>query len=191
LFVCFSFFRFLFALTLEEETWWWLLLLLLLLFLSYTVLAAMVSVCACVLCGKFFISHLYLLSICSLVGAVIGCVTGTAVEHMQHLDPDGPIEEARKYLGRFGLTGDLALRPIKNLSGGQKSRLAFAELAFKRPHIMLLDESVDQQNGQDPTTTSLLAAPVAGLSTTVSHVASEPRSGSLLKASGFLPLKQW
>jgi hypothetical protein len=50
------------------------------------------------------------------------------------------MEEARKYLGRFGLSGDLATRPIKTLSGGQKSRLAFAELAWRQPHILLLDE---------------------------------------------------
>lgn len=41
-----------------------------------------------------------------------------------------PAEKARKYLGRFGLHGDLALQPVKFLSGGQKSRLAFAELAW-------------------------------------------------------------
>tara|TARA_B100000513_G_scaffold71704_2_gene28805 strand:+ start:11334 stop:13796 length:2463 start_codon:yes stop_codon:yes gene_type:complete len=50
------------------------------------------------------------------------------------------IEESRKYLGRFGLSGDLALNPIECLSGGQKSRLAFAELAWRSPHILLLDE---------------------------------------------------
>jgi ATPase subunit of ABC transporter with duplicated ATPase domains len=36
--------------------------------------------------------------------------------------------------------GDLATRPLKTLSGGQKSRLAFAELAWRQPHILLLDE---------------------------------------------------
>jgi ATP-binding cassette subfamily F protein 2 len=51
-----------------------------------------------------------------------------------------PLEEARAYLGRFGLSGELATKPVKFLSGGQKSRLAFAELAWKQPHIMLLDE---------------------------------------------------
>merc|ERR1712193_597591 len=50
------------------------------------------------------------------------------------------VEEARKYLGRFGLQGDLALQPVKHLSGGQKSRLAFAELAWSTPHLLLLDE---------------------------------------------------
>mmetsp|Transcript_32758 Transcript_32758/g.76843 ORF Transcript_32758/g.76843 Transcript_32758/m.76843 type:complete len:616 (+) Transcript_32758:71-1918(+) len=50
------------------------------------------------------------------------------------------VEEARKYLGKFGLQGDLALNPVKCLSGGQKSRLAFAQIAWATPHILLLDE---------------------------------------------------
>ena len=63
-----------------------------------------------------------------------------SVTHMRRLDEDVSIEEARRYLGRFGLQGDLALQKIKVLSGGQKSRLAFAELAWRQPHILLLDE---------------------------------------------------
>ena len=67
-------------------------------------------------------------------------VESSALEHMRRLDKDVSVEEARKYLGRFGLQGDLALQPIKTLSGGQKSRLAFAEVAWRLPHILLLDE---------------------------------------------------
>jgi ATP-binding cassette subfamily F protein 2 len=67
-------------------------------------------------------------------------VKNDSVTHMRRLDDDISIEECRKYLGRFGLPGDLALQPIETLSGGQKSRLAFAELAWRKPHIMLLDE---------------------------------------------------
>merc|ERR1719195_2533448 len=72
-----------------------------------------------------------------------------AVTHMRRLGVGGikedgtsevTVEEARKYLGRFGLQGDLALQPVKHLSGGQKSRLAFAELAWSSPHLLLLDE---------------------------------------------------
>mmetsp|Transcript_82044 Transcript_82044/g.129187 ORF Transcript_82044/g.129187 Transcript_82044/m.129187 type:complete len:620 (-) Transcript_82044:124-1983(-) len=72
-----------------------------------------------------------------------------AVTHMRRLGASGirqdgtsdvTVEEARKYLGRFGLQGDLALKPVKVLSGGQKSRLAFAELAWRNPHLLLLDE---------------------------------------------------
>jgi ABC-type uncharacterized transport system YnjBCD ATPase subunit len=60
----------------------------------------------------------------------------------------------RKFLGKFGLHGQLALQQIRTLSGGQKARLVFATLAaqvfvsWKRfvsnknqgPHLMLLDE---------------------------------------------------
>ena len=41
-------------------------------------------------------------------------------------------EEYRHQLGSFGVTGDLALRPICSLSGGQKSRLAFALMFMPR-----------------------------------------------------------
>jgi ATP-binding cassette subfamily F protein 3 len=41
-------------------------------------------------------------------------------------------EEYRHQLGSFGVTGELALRPIVSLSGGQKSRLAFALMAMPR-----------------------------------------------------------
>jgi len=62
------------------------------------------------------------------------------VAHMKTLDAEMPLETARAYLGKFGLSGELATKAIKFLSGGQKSRLAFAELAWRQPHIMLLDE---------------------------------------------------
>merc|ERR1712007_209448 len=35
-------------------------------------------------------------------------------------------ESFRNHLGSFGVTGDMALRPMYLLSGGQKSRVAFA-----------------------------------------------------------------
>ena len=64
-----------------------------------------------------------------------------SVTHMRRLGGEEmSVETARRYLGKFGLSGDLATQPINHLSGGQKSRLAFAELAWKQPHILLLDE---------------------------------------------------
>jgi len=48
--------------------------------------------------------------------------------------------QCRKFLGMFGLGGNLAVQKIGELSGGQKSRLVFATLAEKKPHLMLLDE---------------------------------------------------
>ncbi|CAG8471050.1 5449_t:CDS:2, partial [Ambispora leptoticha] len=46
----------------------------------------------------------------------------------------------RAHLGGFGVSGDLAVLPIRQLSGGQKSRVAFAIQVFERPHLLLLDE---------------------------------------------------
>ncbi len=47
---------------------------------------------------------------------------------------------SRSFLAKFDLVGRTALQEIGTLSGGQKARLVFAELAFQEPHILLLDE---------------------------------------------------
>ena len=51
----------------------------------------------------------------------------------------GP-EAARNHLGQFGITGQLALEPLYCLSGGQKTRVALAIIAFANPHILIMDE---------------------------------------------------
>jgi len=48
--------------------------------------------------------------------------------------------EYRSHLGRYGVTGDLAMRPISSLSGGQKSRVAFAVMTWHQPNFFILDE---------------------------------------------------
>ena len=54
--------------------------------------------------------------------------------------PGSTQETYRSHLGSFGVTGTLALRPNYLLSGGQKSRVAFALATWKNPHILVLDE---------------------------------------------------
>ena len=49
-------------------------------------------------------------------------------------------EEYRRHLGAFGITGMTGLQKIEFLSGGQKSRVAFACLSLSNPHILVLDE---------------------------------------------------
>jgi ATP-binding cassette subfamily F protein 3 len=46
----------------------------------------------------------------------------------------------RSVLGRYGLSGDLALQKSETLSGGQKSRVVWAHMSMKQPHIMVFDE---------------------------------------------------
>ncbi|KJH39919.1 hypothetical protein DICVIV_14177, partial [Dictyocaulus viviparus] len=49
-------------------------------------------------------------------------------------------EEYRTALSHFGLVGDMALQSVYTLSGGQKSRLAFANIAMLKPNYLILDE---------------------------------------------------
>ncbi|EGC31134.1 non-transporter ABC protein AbcF1 [Dictyostelium purpureum] len=49
-------------------------------------------------------------------------------------------QTARSHLGKFGLSGDIALRTVNTLSGGQKSRVVLSQIAYTKPHILLLDE---------------------------------------------------
>ncbi|MGG7056203.1 ABC-F family ATP-binding cassette domain-containing protein [Nitrosomonas sp. ANs5] len=64
----------------------------------------------------------------------------TPLQHMQQLAPKQSELNLRTYLGRFGLAGEDENRPVATFSGGEKSRLAFALLAFQQPHLLLLDE---------------------------------------------------
>jgi ATP-binding cassette subfamily F protein 3 len=65
----------------------------------------------------------------------------SAVELMAEKFPEHrPVQDFRQHLGAFGLSGNLALRPMYLLSGGQKSRLSFAMITWCKPHVLILDE---------------------------------------------------
>jgi len=49
-------------------------------------------------------------------------------------------EEYRRELGSFGISGPLALQSVGSLSGGQKSRVAFAKMCMAMPNFLVLDE---------------------------------------------------
>ena len=64
----------------------------------------------------------------------------TPLQHMERLAPKEKTLALRTFLGRFGLAGDSEDRPVASFSGGEKSRLALALLAWQKPHLLLLDE---------------------------------------------------
>ena len=57
-----------------------------------------------------------------------------------HRAQEATTQELRNFLGRFGLAGEREDRPVASFSGGEKSRLALALLAWQKPHLLLLDE---------------------------------------------------
>jgi ATP-binding cassette subfamily F protein 3 len=64
----------------------------------------------------------------------------TPLQHMERVAPQETTLALRTFLGRFGLAGNSEDRPVSSFSGGEKSRLALALLAWQKPHLLLLDE---------------------------------------------------
>ncbi|KAI5288484.1 hypothetical protein KEM54_005182 [Ascosphaera aggregata] len=64
----------------------------------------------------------------------------SSVGFMAKKYPGRTDEEYRRHLGAFGITGMTGLQKLGLLSGGQKSRVAFACLSLTNPHILVLDE---------------------------------------------------
>lgn len=64
----------------------------------------------------------------------------SAIENMMNIFEGSEDQEMRTFLGKFQIQGNDALKPMGLLSGGQKSRVAFAALAYKKPHVLIIDE---------------------------------------------------
>eukprot|EP00008_Paramoeba_atlantica_P012631 CAMPEP_0201490926 /NCGR_PEP_ID=MMETSP0151_2-20130828/27965_1 /ASSEMBLY_ACC=CAM_ASM_000257 /TAXON_ID=200890 /ORGANISM="Paramoeba atlantica, Strain 621/1 / CCAP 1560/9" /LENGTH=699 /DNA_ID=CAMNT_0047877067 /DNA_START=30 /DNA_END=2129 /DNA_ORIENTATION=+ len=63
-----------------------------------------------------------------------------ALEFFAHKSPGHTSQEYRAHLGRYGVTGPLALQKLSTLSGGQKSRVAFSMVGWGAPQLLVLDE---------------------------------------------------
>jgi ATPase subunit of ABC transporter with duplicated ATPase domains len=93
------------------------------------------------------------------------------VEHLckqyeaQRLAP----HDARSHLGRFGVMGDLAIRAMRTLSGGQKSRVVLATIAFGAPSMLLLDEPTNHLDLDSAQALALALTQFSGGVLLVSH----------------------
>jgi ATP-binding cassette subfamily F protein 3 len=55
-------------------------------------------------------------------------------------DPDHTEQKMRDLLGSFGLQGEIVEQPVKQLSGGERSRAALAKLTVNGANLLILDE---------------------------------------------------
>jgi ATP-binding cassette subfamily F protein 3 len=62
----------------------------------------------------------------------------SAVQNMTAKWPLASEPELRAHLGRYEIAGNDAMKPMKFMSGGQKSRVSFAVLTYTKPHVVIL-----------------------------------------------------
>ncbi|MST34910.1 ATP-binding cassette domain-containing protein [Acidimicrobiaceae bacterium USS-CC1] len=70
----------------------------------------------------------------------------SVLDHLRELSAE-PVSELRGLLGMFGLVGEVAFQDASTLSGGEKTKLALAQLVAGRHNLLLLDEPT---NNLDP-----------------------------------------
>ncbi len=78
-------------------------------------------------------------------------------------------QDLRALLGMFGLTGEVAFQDAGTLSGGEKTKLALAQLVAGQRNVLLLDEPT---NNLDPPSRTAIAQALAawrGAMVLVSH----------------------
>lgn len=64
----------------------------------------------------------------------------TPLAHMTRAMPGATPGAVRAQLGRFGFSGARATGAVKNMSGGERARLALALVTRDAPHLLILDE---------------------------------------------------
>ena len=66
--------------------------------------------------------------------------TATVIDELQSHAPTTGIGVLRNLAGAFGFHGDDVEKPVRVLSGGERSRLVLAKLLFDAPNLLVLDE---------------------------------------------------
>ena len=91
----------------------------------------------------------------------------TVYEQMDHDFPLETISAKRGILGAFQFSGDEIDKPIRILSGGERSRLVLARMLFDPPNFLVLDEPT---NHLDLTTKEMLVKTLSGFEGTMLFV---------------------
>ncbi len=93
--------------------------------------------------------------------------TLTVWEQIDHAFPTATTPSKRSLLGCFDFPGDEIDKPIRVLSGGERSRLVLAQMLFDPPNFLVLDEPT---NHLDLATKEMLVKTLAGFDGTMLFV---------------------
>ncbi len=66
--------------------------------------------------------------------------SATVLDNIWEVDQAAEVGPMRSYLGRFGFTGEEALKAVAALSGGEKTKLCLAKLLYHPANFVILDE---------------------------------------------------
>ncbi|MGH9418700.1 MAG: ABC-F family ATP-binding cassette domain-containing protein, partial [Thermoanaerobaculia bacterium] len=66
--------------------------------------------------------------------------TGNVIDEVWNLDHSQTEEQVRSYLAQFSFFDDDVFKKTRDLSGGEKGRLALAKIIYRGGNLMLLDE---------------------------------------------------
>jgi ATPase subunit of ABC transporter with duplicated ATPase domains len=99
----------------------------------------------------------------------VGIVNGRSLlDHMRDQAGLGD-EQLRALIGMFGLSGDKAFQDAGTLSGGEKTKLALAQLVAGRHNLLLLDEPTNNLDPMSRAATGAALARWPGSMIVVSH----------------------
>ncbi len=91
------------------------------------------------------------------------------VAHVRALSADVGEARVRDFLGGFGFSGDQALEPVAQYSGGERARLALALVAWRAPNLLLLDEPTNHLDMETRNALTLALQDYSGAMVLVSH----------------------
>jgi ATP-binding cassette subfamily F protein 3 len=93
----------------------------------------------------------------------------TPLLHLRRISDRQSEQELRTYLGSFGFMGDRVFQPVREFSGGEKSRLALALIVWQRPNLLLLDEPTNHLDLEMRNALSIALQEYEGAMILVSH----------------------
>lgn len=96
-------------------------------------------------------------------------LTVTPLTLLATLAPTTPENNLRSFLAGFAFDADLLKTTIKNLSGGEKSRLALALIIWQKPNLLLLDEPTNHLDLAMRSALTLALQNFSGAMVLVSH----------------------